>query len=167
VAELPHAHLYRGLPPVQPHRWRWLKVSAVVLIAGAAIALPVFAFAYATHSVPSRWWGGGGRESGGYVQLFDWDSLRWIGGAFIVGGALGVSLARRWWSTLALYVVGLALWVWILQFSGFVDPYDSVESAGLTYVWFFWIFGVSAGAGVRGLIHRRRVLRASFVSQPA
>jgi hypothetical protein len=148
VAEQPHARLYNGLPPVHPQRWRWLIVGAVVVIAGLGIAVPVFALTYAIHSVPSSWGGGGGRTVGGDVVVFDRDLLIRMGAAFIVGGVLGFALARTWWSTLVIYAVGLVLWYALIP------------------CWFFWIFGVSAGVGVRHLIHRRRVLRASFVSQP-
>jgi hypothetical protein len=156
VAESIHARLYNGIPPVRRQRWHWLVVSAVVVIACAAIAVPVWAIAYATHSVPSGWWGGGGRTSGGNAAVFEWSSVAWIGSAFIVGGLLGVSLPRRWWNTLALYVVGFALWIVTLH-----------ASVGDIYAWFFWIFGVSAGVGIRGLIdHGRRRTAALSVGIP-
>ena len=168
MAVQPHARFYNGLPPVRPQRWRWLLAGAGVLIAGVVIAVPVFALAYATHSVPSSWWGGGGRTLGGDAELFDWYSLLWVGGALLIGGVLGASLARRWWITLALYTAGLALWAWMMATldSRYGYSYGSDHTVGLTYAWLFWIFGVSAGVGVRGLIHRRHVLRASFLSQP-
>jgi hypothetical protein len=133
-------------------------VSAVVVVAGAAIALPVLALAFATHSVPSNWWGGGGRASGGNVTLFDPHSFLTVGGTFIVGGALGVLLVRGWWSMLALDIVGLVIWFVLMPVSHF--------GAAAVVGWFFWVFGVSAGVGVLHLVHRRQVLRASFVSPP-
>lgn len=155
VAEQPHARFYRGLPPVLRHPWRrWLIVGAVIALAGSAIAVAVFALAYANHASPSGFEGGGGNPFGRVGPLFDQHALTQIGegiaAALIIGGLLGFELARSWWSTLAIYVVGFVLWLWL----------------GDIFAWFFWIFGVSAGAGLRGLIHRRRVLRASFVSQP-
>jgi len=125
-------------------------VTALVVIAGIAIAVPVLFLYYAGHP-SSSWRGGVGRSYGGRLTVFDWYSLISIGGAFIIGGLLGFALARAWWSTLALYVFGFAFVLWL---GPFIVP------------WFFWIFGVSAGSGVRGLVQRRRRLRASFLRQP-
>jgi len=143
--------------------------GAGILVAGAVIALPVFALLVATHVVPSSWWGGGGRRYiGGSASTFDWFVLIWAGGTFAVSGVLGFTLARKWWITLALYAAGLALWAWLmatLDSRYGYSSYGSDHTVGLTYAWLFWIFGVSAGVGVRGLMQRRRVLRASFLSQ--
>jgi hypothetical protein len=155
--------LYKGLPPVQSHKWRWLIVSAGVVIVGW------FEFSYATVPVPAHrvgsGWGGG--LVGPDTAIFDRYSLVWIGGAFIIGGVLGVTVARRrWWTTLALYAVGFPMVFALMWFSDSALDYPSAARYGNLFAWFFWIFGVSAGAGVRGLVLRRRVRRASFVSQP-
>jgi hypothetical protein len=156
--------LYKGLPAARPRRWRWLTVSALVVIAGSVIAVPVLALAYAGHAAPSNGYGGGGRPFGGPSWVIDRYLIVSIGVAFVVGGLLGFALARSWWSTLALYVVGLALWLGLMQFSAFGDEYR--QSAGDMFGWLFWIFGVSAGVGVRDLMRRRRVVRASYLTRP-
>ena len=154
MAEQAHARFYRDLPAVVRHPLRrWLIVGALVVVGVLAIAVPVYALAYATHALPSSWWGGGGRTVGGRASVFfDAHLFRGICVAFIVGGALGFAYARRWWSALALYVAGFAVWLWL-------GPAGVVP-------WLFWIFGVSAGAGVHGLLERRRVVRASFLNRP-
>jgi hypothetical protein len=73
----------------------------------------------------------------------------------------------RWWSALALYVVGLAILLALMPFSNFAgDPYSSTlggnptYSAGALFGCFFWVFGVSAGDGIGGLVRRGRVRTA-------
>jgi hypothetical protein len=163
----PHARLYKGLPPVKSHKWRWLIVSAAVVIVGW------FAFSYGTVQLPARGRGGefgGGTPlfGGGTTPMFDRYSLVWIGGAFIIGGVLGFTVARRWWSLLVLYAVGFPISFALMWFSDLALGYDlSAAAWGNLFAWVFWIFGVSAGAGVRGLIHHRRVVRTSVVGQPS
>ncbi len=135
-------------------------IGAVSVLVVLAIAVPVFAFMYAVHSSPSSWWGGGGRSFGGDVPMFDRYSLMWMGGAFFLGAALGARYARRWWSTLAFYAVGLTIWLAIMPSSNLGG--DVYSSVGDIYALPFWIFGVSAGAGVRGRIQSGR-LRTSTV----
>ena len=120
-------------------------VGALFLLAGCAIAVPVWALTYASHSTPSSWFGGGGRPFDGVrFTMFGRNAVLGFGAAFIAGGLVGFALARNWWSSLALYAVGF----FGLFLLGFVP------------CGYFWIFGVSAGAGVRNLILHGRVRTA-------
>lgn len=120
-------------------------VSALFLVAGCAIVVPVWALTYASHSTPSSWFGGGGRPFDGVrFTMFGRNAVLGFGATFIAGGLVGFALARNWWSSLALYAVG---------FFGLLS---------LLFVpcGYFWIFGVSAGGGVRNLIRQGRVRTA-------
>jgi len=83
------------------------------------------------------------------APLFDRYSLIWIGVPFIVGGVLGVTLARGWWTMFAVDAVGLAILAALMAWA-FSASYTHI------YGWFFWVFGVSAGAAVRRRRDRRR-----------
>jgi hypothetical protein len=105
--------------------------------------------------------------TGGGVPMFDRYSLVWLGGVFLIGGVLGVTVVRRWWSTLALYAIGFPISLALMWFIDYAVGYDlSAAGWGNLFAWLFWIFGVSAGYGVRGLIDRRRLVPVPFVSQP-
>src|SRR4051812_49849759 len=116
VADQPHAHLYRGLPPARSRWWRRLRVSAVGVVTVSAVAVPLFTLAYATSSAPPST--GGGFFGGGWFAIGPVLTDRYVlmasAGSFIVGGVLGFTLPRRWWSTLALYVFGFAISGWLI-----------------------------------------------------
>ena len=87
--------------------------------------------------------------------MIDWHWLIAFCAAFIVGGVLGVKYARRFWAMFAIDAFGVAIGLALMPVLGSVTvPY-----------WFFWVFGVSTGAGVHRLITRRRIREAS-VLQP-
>ena len=125
-------------------------------------AVTAVAVTQASHPpTTSTGWAYGGYRLRGYylAPAFDRYSLLWIGGGLMVGGVLGVALARGWWSMLAVDAVGLAIALGVVLVVGGVSAPGRV-----LWGWFFWVLGVSAGVGLRGLIHRRHVLRASFLS---
>ena len=158
VVEQPHARFYRGLPPVvRPRRWRRLIVGAVFVgpvVSGIVLLAVTLTRGYC--SAPSGYHGGGGNPYG--LGFPSWGELGSFGIAIgiplIVGGVLGVALARGWWSMVAVDAVGLALMLWAFSGGGLAP-------------WFLMVIGVSAGLGVRGLMQRRRIVQASFLSHPA
>jgi hypothetical protein len=155
VAEQRHAELYRSLPPVQRSRHGWLIAGVVLAIAVAAAVAVAVVLALQAPADTSRI---GWRRS--HVQLaplFDRYSLVWIIGAFLAGGVLGFALARDWWRMFAVDVIGLAMALGLIA---------GLRLPEALYGWFFWVFGVSAGVGLRHLEERRRIFRASFISQP-
>jgi len=144
VAELAHVRLYGGLPPVvRPRRWRWLIPGALFVAGVAAVVVT-----QALHSSPAATYISARPDHGAFA--FDSHWLIWIGVAFIVGGSLGFAHVRGWWSTVAIDAVGLALLVALLA-GAFSVSYTHIDA------WFFWVFGVSAGAAVHRRIDRRRL----------
>jgi hypothetical protein len=151
VAVQPHAQLYRGLPPVVRHPWgRRLVAGGVLATAGSVVALALIALVRLLNAPPPR-------GSGFYT----WYELTGLGISIVavplvVGGVLGVAFVRGWRSMLAVDAVLFAVAFWV-----FSIPFFALLA------WLLVVFGVSAGLGVRRLLHRRRVLRASFVGHPA
>ncbi len=142
-----YAHLYRGLPPVKRHRPRNLVIVGVlVVIACSPVVLSVY-----------QWYSSG---SGG-----DAHSAELIGGAFIVGGLVGFVFGRGWWSMGALYVGSFVFLIAALPSSGFSYGLAWTSSRD-TAAWFQWILGVSAGAGIRALIHRYRLSHPDAWPEP-
>ena len=158
MVEQPHARFYRGLPPVVRHELRrWLIIGAV---AAPLVSLIVFLGVVLTQgyrSGPSGFGfhGGGGNPYG--VGAPSWHDLGIVAIAIVVplvvGGVFGMALARGWWSMVALDAVSLALVLAAFGVSGLA-------------AWLFFVFGVSAGLGVRRLRDHRRVFRASFLRPP-
>ena len=120
-----------------------VAVSAIVAVAVTQAHHPP------ASSCCSSW-----RRSDGAVllPLFDRYSLIWIGGAFMLGGALSVAFARGWRSMFLVDAVGFAIafGLMLLQDSSAFG----ITNGRPVYGWFFWVFGVSAGFAVRGRIRR-------------
>ena len=102
--------------------------------------------------------------------------LLWLGPPFVVGALIGALFARGRWSTAAAAALGLGLGFGVVVWAYYSAPPSSAPYNGCSdcenylgrwwepnFVIFvvvigylFWLFGMGAGAWVRGLVRRTR-----------
>ena len=98
--------------------------------------------------------------------------LALLGSPFIVGAVIGAAFARGRWSTVAVAAIGVVLGFGIVlhEYYSSSTTYDGCECENYLGRWWepsytiplvviaylFWLFGIAAGVGVRGLVRRVR-----------
>ena len=98
--------------------------------------------------------------------------LALLGSPFIVGALIGAAFARGRWSTVAVAAIGVVLGFGIVlhEYYSSSTTYDGCECENYLGRWWepsytiplvviaylFWLFGIAAGVGVRGLVRRVR-----------
>ena len=105
--------------------------------------------------------------------------LGWLGPPFTVGALIGAAFARGRRSTAAAVALGMGLGFEVVLWAYFTSPPSAAPYNGCSdcknYVgrwwepdfvafivvigYFFWLFGIGAGIGVRGLVRRIREAR--------